>query len=123
MGLSIGLLYSILVLTAGVAVSAKLIQSEILAQSHVGYSIIVVLIASAWSGAVIAFQKIKRRKLAVCMLSGSLLYGILMAVNALFFGGSYSGAGESGLLILCGSTLAIFSEMQKKGKKRKAYNR
>ena len=123
LGLSIGLLYSILVLAAGIAVSAKLIESEIMEQAHMGYGILVTLMASAWIGAMAASHKIKRRRLAVCMLSGILLLGTLLAANALLFGGNYRGVGESGMLILCGSTLAVFSDLQKKGRKRKVYNR
>lgn len=67
----------------------------------------IILTAASWIGAAIAVSKIKRKKGIVCLLSGICIYGILLAITALFFGGQYDGAGETALLIGCGSVLAL----------------
>jgi len=71
----------------------------------------IILILGAFTGSKVSYIKIKRQKIVVSLLSGAVLYMILLSITALFFGGQYSGVGETGLLILCGSTLSIISNL------------
>lgn len=125
-GLAWGAMSSLGVVLLGTAITAKLIDSEIIKWSDSGYLILVTLILAAWLGGMISFRKIKRQRVAVCMMSGTLLFLLLMVITALFFGGQYSGVGETALLILCGSLLAIPSgngEKKRNRRKIRSYNR
>lgn len=124
-GLAWGGIFSLGIVTLGSAITAKLIDYEIMGWNCVGYMILTFLILSAWAGGVVSYRKIKRQKMAVCIMSGILLFAILIMITALFFGGQYNGVGETALLILCGSSLAAFTGSR--GKKRtrrkiRAYN-
>lgn len=108
-GLVSGALAAMITTLVGAAVMAKLIDREILAQNSTGYGVMVILLLASWLGAVTAAGKIKRQRLIICLASGAIYFGLLLAATALFFGGQYSGVGETGLLIFCGSMLGIFT--------------
>ena len=90
----------------GIAVTSLMIERELMEWKRTGYAVLIILLISSWAGAVVAALKIKRRKLLFCLMSGVLYFVMLLVVTALFFGGEYSGVGETALLILCGSLLA-----------------
>lgn len=102
---------------------AKLVMDEKMAMEHVGYGIMILLLAASFLGAVTAQGKIKHRKMLVCLLSGLVYFIMLLAATALFFGGQYTGVGVTGLLILGGSgtaALATAGQGTNRKKKRKA---
>lgn len=97
-------------LTATVVFStilAWLIIGEKVQQSQLGYGIMAILPVAAFLGAKTAFAKIQRRRLLVCAGAGVVYFGMLLSATALFFGGQYSGVGETGLMIFCGCLLAF----------------
>ena len=108
-GLAAGALVSGTMTLLGTLAAAKLIDMEILSWSQSGYAVLVILLLSAWMGAMVAAGKIKRRRVAVCVGSGVVYMLMLLCTTALFFGGKYSGVGETALLILCGSMVAVFT--------------
>lgn len=119
-GLASGVLAAASITIAGAAVTAKLIDSGILSWQRSGYGVMVTLILASWLGAVVSAARIKRQRLAVCAMTGLLYFGTLLLTTALFFGGRYSGVGETALLILCGSMLGVFSNItEKTGRKRR----
>lgn len=120
-GLITGLLYAIFLILAGIGVSAKLIDMEIIRLESSGYLIMAILLLSSWLASKISTEKIQRQKLVTAMLSGAILWGFLMLIPLLFFNARYSGVGESALLILCGSGLGIFSRSEKNQRNRKRY--
>ena len=123
-GLAWGALCSIITILLGTGITAKLIESEVMEWGNAGYPILITLILSAWLGGIISFRKIKRQRTAVCFTSGLLLFVLLLLITALFFGGQYSGVGETALLIACGSALAIFPGHERKNKRKiRLYNR
>ena len=93
---------------AGALVTSELIGREVLSWDHSGYAMMIVLMISSWAGSMTAAGKIRRRRLLVCLASGMIYFLLLLAATALFFGGRYSGVGETALLILCGSLLGVF---------------
>lgn len=124
-GLAWGTAFSLVTMILGTGITAKLIESEIMSWNNMGYMILIFLILSAWSAGVISYRKIKRQKMAVCVMSGILLFVILIIMTALFFGGQYSGIGETALLIACGSTLAAITgsgEKRRTRRKIRSYN-
>ena len=84
-------------------------------------------LAVTLAGAAVAVGKIKRRRVYVCLLSGGIYYGILLAMTALFFGGQYQGMGVTALLVLAGSglvaLLGLRGEKGAKPRRRKIGNR
>ena len=104
------------------AAAAKLIENGIMEESSIGYWAMGILALSSFSSAIIACEKIKRRRLLVCVLSGVIYFAMLISMAGLFFGGQYSGIGVTGLMILCGAVLAILIGLrgERGGKSRKS---
>ena len=113
-GLGWGLLTSVVITLSGCLLTAHLINREILSWDHSGYGVMVILLLSAWAGAAVTAAKIKRRKAVMCIGAGTAYFLLLMAMTALFFGGRYSGVGETGLMIFCGSMLGILTGIREK---------
>ena len=106
-GLAVGVLAAVVTMLTGTLIASLMIDREMLPWKHSGYAVMIILIISSWVGAVVAAEKVKRRRLLVCMAAGGLYFLILLVMTGLFFGGTYSGVGESALLILCGSSLGV----------------
>lgn len=118
-GLATGGIASMAVTIAAAAILAKLISDELVAMEYMGYGIMAILLISSWTGAAVARTKTKRQKWLVSVLAACVYFLTLLAVTALFFGGQYSGAGETGLLILCGSMVGcLLNRPGKTGRKR-----
>lgn len=118
-GLAIGAGCSLAATLILTALLAKLVESETLPVERVGYGIMVLLIVSAFAGAMVAFGRIKRQRVLVCIASGGIYFAMLLSVTALFFGGQYSGVGTTALLVLAGSgTAALLGLRQGRGAKR-----
>ena len=113
-GLGWGLLTSAVITLSGCLLAAHLINREILSWNHSGYGVMAILLLSAWAGAAVSAGKIKRRRAVMCLGAGTAYFLMLMTVTALFFGGQYSGVGETGLMIFCGSMLGVLTGIREK---------
>lgn len=113
-GLAVGVFAALTTMLTGAFAIAFLIQREILDWNHTGYAAMVLLIFTSWIGAAMSAEKIKRRRLMACAASGTAYFIVLLAITGLFFGGNYSGVGESALLIFCGSMLGFFVKSPEK---------
>ena len=126
-GLCWGAAVSLAMTVLGAAAVAKLIEKGIMDWSKCGYGVLMILIISAWTGAMVAAGKVRRMRMAVCMEMGAVYFCSLMILTALFFGGRYSGVGETALLIFCGSMLGVFAGYPRKtrrnSRKREVYPR
>ena len=118
-GITYGVLLAFLITILGTAAIAKLVDTELLAWESVGYGIMAVLMLGSFAGSKTAAEKVKRRKLLVCMVSGAVYFCILLAMTALFFGGQYHAVWETMLLIIGGSGVAALMELNDKGGKRR----
>ena len=103
------------------ALAAWLVLEEVIEETHIGYCVMVILMAASFLGALTACGRIKRQRLLVCMLSGSVYFLLLMSITALFFGGQYEAVGVTGILVFGGSMLAVLSSgsNSREGKRRK----
>lgn len=108
-GLAYGAICSMAVTTMGAAMLAWLVSAEKVPEQAIGYGVMVFLILASFLGAMVSWAKIRRQRIMVCMLSGAVYFGMLLAITALFFGGQYSAVGVTALLILCGSGLAVLT--------------
>ena len=105
MGLLYGLLLSLAVTVSGGGILAKLVETETLEESGIGYGVMIILILAAYTGAIFSFYRIRRKRLPVCLAFGTAFLGILLVITALFFDANYQGIGVKALLIYCGSLL------------------
>lgn len=94
-------------LTLGLSlVLAWLVDKGYLPWERIGYGILGLLLACAFVGALAAYSRVGRQRLAVCLGCGGIYFLLLLAATALFFGGQYHAVGVSGGLILAGSGCA-----------------
>ncbi len=120
-GLAWGAATSLAITIAGTAFVSRLIHSETIEESAIGYAVMGMLLLGAYLGALVAINKIKRQRLAVCMISGGIYLVMLLGITALFFGGQYEAVGVTACLIFGGSFLAVLSEKRpgRRGKGRR----
>lgn len=101
-GIAIGLAVSMIWTLLGTAIAAWLLASEKIGEGSERYIILTLLLASSVLGALTSFGIIKQKRFPVCLISGGVYLLSLLAINALFFHGTYSGIVESTLVILAG---------------------
>ena len=113
-GLAVGVVSSILLTIACVAILTKLVDTGKIQWENIGYAIMVQTIVVSFIGAKIAHRRIKRQRLLVCLSSGLIYYAFLIATVAIFFGGKYEGMAVTALLVLagcvCSSLLGLRSQ-------------
>ena len=105
-GLGIGLTFGTVMLLILCVVLSWLVLRGIIAESTIGYGIMVALFVSAFLSAVVAAAKIKRRRMMVCLLTGALILVVLLLATAIFFGAQYQGIVTTVLVVLAGSVCA-----------------
>ena len=120
-GLAMGGICSLLITIGCAAALAWLVAEERMAEGSIGYGVMVLLLLASFAGAIVAWSRIKRQRMLVCMLSGAVYFATLLSITALFFGGQYSAVGVTALLVFCGSMLAAMLGLRQgsKGKHRK----
>lgn len=110
-GVMLGACFSMLCTVIGAAFTAFLIDREILGEQKIGYGCMLILIVASWLGSLFAWQKVKHRRMVVCLLSGLGYLLMLLGITALFFGGQYEAVGVTTALILAGSGTAVLMGM------------
>lgn len=101
-GIGIGAAVSIMTTILGVAIAAWLLATETIGEGSIGYITVALLLLSSILGAFISVCTVKQKRAPVCFITGGVYLLSLLAINALFFHGTYSGVGESTLVILAG---------------------
>ena len=107
--LILGTLLSLLATLVGSGILAKLLDAAFLGENSVGYGAMIVVILSSWIGALVSVRKQNGRRMLSSMAVGAAYFLVMLGVNAIFFGGQYSGIGVTALLVFCGSFLAVLS--------------
>lgn len=105
-GLAAGATVNIILTGILTAVLALLLDRERIPWDAVGYGILIMILLSAYLGAVTARNRIRRQRLLVCLMSGGIYFAILLSVTALFFGGQYEAVGVTALLVAGGTGCA-----------------
>ncbi len=100
LALGAGISMGITLLTSVIA--AKLVDAGSLKENGIGYAAMVILLLSSIVGSAIPCARIKRQRMAVCLISGGIYYLMLLSLTALFFGGQYYGMGVTALVIAGG---------------------
>ena len=120
-GLALGALVSMATTILVAFIGAELILQEVVSQDLVGYFSMAALVTATILGAVTAARKIKRQKAIICLISGGIYFGVLLAVTAVFFGGQYEGFVITLMTVALSSAAAIMIAARegKSGVKRK----
>jgi len=119
-GLAVGGVVSLLTTLGSTVLLAWLISGGMMAEKNVGYGVLVMILLASFLGSEVAAGRIKHQRVAVCLLSGLVYFGILLSITALFFGGQYQAVGVTALLILGGSGTATLIGLQRNnGRKRR----
>ena len=118
-GLALGAALAMIWTVAGAMIVAKLIESEVIQETDMGYGAAGILLIGSFLSSVTAFARIKRQRLMVCAMSGIVYLLCLMGATALLFGGQYSAVGVTAVLIMAGSGAAVLAGINGGGGKLK----
>ena len=117
-----GVLTALTAAFLGAALLAKLVDMELLKMENLGYGILVLHLLSVFLGAGSAMVRGGHRASAAGGITGAGYYLVLLLVNGLFFGGSYSGLGVTLLLTVLAVGAAMLTHRQGRGRgRRKRY--
>lgn len=106
-GLASGAAVSVMTTGGLTVLMAMLLEQESITWEMAGYGILIMIMLSAFLGALTACTRIRRQRLLVSVMSGGLYFAILLSVTALFFGGQYQAVGVTALLIAGGCTCSV----------------
>lgn len=98
---------------------AKLIDSEVISMDKVGYASMISVLSAVFIGASLAGKRAGHMVVQAAAISGAAYFGCLLLVNALFFGGSYSGLGVTLVLVAAATGLAILAAGKSRGRSRR----
>ena len=99
-GISLG------IILLGSSVLALMTHREMIGSDKIGYGVMILLIAATFLGCKTACGKTDEKRMLISALSAMVEFMVLVGMNILFFGGRFSGVGETLLLLLCGGGLA-----------------
>ena len=118
-GIALGIMVAVVITLLGAILLTSLIAGERMELEALGYGIMAIQFLGGITGAVTAMLAIKRQKMQVCLITGLGYFLVLLASNALFFGGQYEGALTTGLILLvgCGIT-AMLGSREARGRNR-----
>ena len=97
---------------------AKLIDSGVMPMEKVGYGSMAAVLSAVFAGASLAGKKAGHMVIQAAAISGAAYFLCLLLVNALFFGGSYSGMAVTFVLIALATGLAILAAGKGSGRHR-----
>ena len=111
-GLLLGVLWTVIC----AAVIAKLLDSQLLSMENVGSGSMVAVLSAVFAGASLAGKRAGHLILQAAVISGAAYFACLLLVNALFFGGSYTGMGVTLFLVVLATGLAVLMTGKGRGK-------
>lgn len=107
-GIGIGLGVGLIITLIGAVLLTFALAGETMSVETIGYGIMVVLFIAAFLSSMVATWCIKHRKMQVSLITAGAFFLILLAMNALFFGGQYQGVGASLIVVAIAGTAAAF---------------
>lgn len=98
------------------AIIAKMLENEVISMNHVGYGAMAAVLSAVFMGATLAGKRAGHMVVQAAALSGAGYFVCLLLVNALFFGGTYTGMGTTLLLIILATALALLAAGKGRGR-------
>lgn len=96
---------------------AKLVDGEVLSMEKIGYGSMVTQLSAVFLGATAAFRRGGHMGMACALAMGLSYYLLLLLVNALFFGGHFTGMGITLMLVVLASGGAVLAAGKGSGRK------
>ena len=119
-GIGLGVAVSFVSTIIMAAIGALLLSTEKLGEGQESLITVISMLLASALGAITAIGITAAKRLPVCLATGAGYFLTLLAITALFFGGMYSGVGESGLVIMAGVlSVALLSLNSKKSNKKR----
>ena len=116
-----GVLTAAVVAFLATALLAKLVDMELLKMENLGYGIMILHPLAVFLGSGSAGRRGGHRAPAAVAMTGAGYYLVLLLVNALFFGGDFTGMGVTLLLTGLGTCAGILTTGKREGRGRKRY--
>ena len=101
----------------GAAVLAKLLDSEVMKMENVGYGILMIHLLAVFLGVKTTLGRAGKQESWAAAATGASYFLLLLAVNALFFQGEFTGMGVTLLLIAAATAGAVLTEGKHSGKR------
>lgn len=98
-------------------ITAKLVETEKLNFSAIGYAAMFIHLTASMLAAWIAWHRVRKNRLPVCLGAGGIYYLSLLGITALFFGGIYTGMGTTALMVVAGSVIPALCGAAGKGRR------
>ena len=106
-GVAAGVGVAVLLLLAGSALAAWLMQSGNMKEDGIGYGAMTILLVSSIAGVWTAMRVVKHNALVVGLSTAAAYFILLLGMTAIFFGGQYQGIIPTGIMIFGGSIGAV----------------
>lgn len=100
-----GIVNSLIITIIAIGISAAIIMKELVSEEKIGNCAIVSILVAVTVGTTSVINK--ARKVSTALLVTASYVCVLLAMNALLFGGEYAGVGVSAALSLIGCSLAM----------------
>ena len=101
----------------GAAVLAKLLDMEVMKMENVGYGILMIHLLAVFLGVKATLRRAGKAGTWAAAATGASYFLLLLAVNALFFQGEFTGMGVTLLLIAAATAGAVLTEGKHSGKR------
>lgn len=112
-GVTGGLLVTIL----GAALISTLMLREILKETTIGYSAMVILLLASFAASKISLVNTTQKRWLIALITGISYGAILLILNGILYRGGYEGVGVTILLIMGGSIAALLLGTRTKAKR------
>lgn len=114
-GVAVGVIWTIV----SALIISKLVDMEVIPVEKIGYGSMAAVLSAVFIGASLAGKKAGHMVIQAAAISGLAYFACLLLVNALFFGGSYTGMGVTLLLVILASALAVLAAGKGSGNPRR----
>lgn len=94
------------------------LNTELITWEQAGYWIMIVLFIVSFSGAKCAITTVRRQRVLLSIMSGTVYWGILLCISALLWNNGFEAVWETGSVIIAGCGAACFISMPTRNKHR-----
>lgn len=122
-GVLVGAAISVMLTLAAAVLLTWLLFAGKMDEYFLGYAVLGALLIASITGALFAAIKIKRRKGAVCFITGGIYWLCLLSFTGIFFGGNFQGLGTSAIVVVVGSGTALVLGLTKHRNRKNDYKK
>jgi hypothetical protein len=108
LGIGIGLSVALILTLIGAVVVTSMLSAQQMEVEAMDFGIVPVQFIATFAGATVSMVCIGKMKMQVSLITAGMYLLVLLAANAIFFGGAYSGVGGSTLVVAISGVAAAF---------------